>query len=246
MNEHWRARPLASPPAPTTSSAIHQILRDEILSTARRPGEPLAEKEVAQTHNVGRTPVREALLRLADEGLVEIAPRSGTRVSRIPISILPDAMFARTAVEQAVSRAAASHIRPSAHTALRAIVERQQECLAWRDREAFHAADEDFHSALATVAGRPGVWPLVQQIKIQLDRYRRLTLPEPGRMEQVIAEHFAIAEAVGAGQPEQAALAMTEHLDGLRTSLSIVRDHNPSYFIGDVSDISPAFESLRS
>jgi DNA-binding GntR family transcriptional regulator len=245
MNEHWSARPFASPQAPTTSSAVHQILRDEIISTARRPGEPLAEKDVAQTHNVGRTPIREALLRLADEGLVEIAPRSGTRVSRIPISILPDAMFARTAIEQAVARAAASHVRPSAYTALRGIIERQQESLAQRDREAFHAADEDFHQALAAAAGRSGVWPLVQQIKMQLDRYRRLTLPEPGRMERVIDEHLAIADAVGARQPEQAALAMNRHLDGLRTSLSVIRDLNPSYFIGDVAHISPAFESLR-
>jgi DNA-binding GntR family transcriptional regulator len=244
MNEYMGARPFASPPSLTASIAVHRILRDEIVSTARRPGEAISEKEVARTQRVGRTPIREALLRLSDEGLVEIAPRSGTRVSRIPIAILADATFARAAIEREVARAAASNIRPSAQTILRGILERQEESLVRQDREAFHAADEDFHRALAAAAGRAGVWALVLQLKMQLDRYRRLTLPEPGRMDRVVAEHWAILEAVSAHDPERAALQMHRHLDGLRTSLSRIRDHNPDYFVGDVSDIAPAFELL--
>jgi DNA-binding GntR family transcriptional regulator len=244
MNEDRHARSIAIPPSMTTSIAIHRILRDEIVSTERRPGEPIAEKEEARAHNVGRTPIREALLRLADEGLVEIAPRSGTRVSRIPVAILADAMFARAAIEREVARMAASNIRPSAQTMLRGILERQMESLALQDRQAFHAADEEFHRALAAAAGRTGVWTLVLQLKMQLDRYRRLTLPEPGRMARVIAEHWAILEAVSDHDRERAALEMHRHLDGLRTSLSRIRDHNPDYFIGDVSDIAPAFELL--
>src|SRR3954454_24978491 len=71
----------------------HAGLRDELVSLARRPGEAIVEKEIAAAYGVSRTPVREAVLRLADEGLIEIFPQSGTFGARIPIAALPEAII---------------------------------------------------------------------------------------------------------------------------------------------------------
>ena len=75
---------------------------------------------------------------------------------------------------------------------------------------------------------------LIQQVKIQVDRYRRLTLPVPGRMARVLQEHTAIVKAIEARDPARAAAAMAAHLDGLSASIADVRDLNPEYFVEEL------------
>ena len=84
-------------------------------------------------------------------------------------------------------------------------------------------ADEAFHAAIAEIAGHPGIWALIQQVKLQVDRYRRLTLPVPGRMRLVLDEHRAIVAAIEARDGAGAAAAMSVHLDGLSASIGDVR-----------------------
>lgn len=218
----------------TAAATIHRQLRHEILTLVRKPGEPILEKEIAEAFGVSRTPVREALLRLADERLTEIAPQSGTFVARIPIAALPEAIIVRKALEGVTVRAAAERASRSQIAGLRAILERQREMLEGGDRERFHLADEAFHAAIAEAAAYPGVWTLIQQAKIQLDRYRRLTLPEPGRIGRIIIEHSAVVDAIELGDGDRAAIAMVGHLDGLSASLETVRISNPGYFVGPV------------
>ena len=82
-------------------------LRDELVSLQRRPGEAISEAEIALSYGVSRTPVREAILKLADEGLVDIFPQSGIFVSRIPLAALPEAIIVRKALEETTARMAA-------------------------------------------------------------------------------------------------------------------------------------------
>ena len=239
------ARPTASGSIGLTSAAaVHRSLRDDIISMRRPPGDAISEKEIAALNDVSRTPVREALLRLAEEGLVEISPRSGTRVARIPVEGLPEAMFARAAIEREVARTAAMRAPGSAIIAIRAQIERQHEAHAAGSAGAFHEADEAFHTAISVAAGLPGMTDIVARIKSQLDRYRRLTLPQPGRIERVIVEHTAIVDAIAVHDLEGAASAMDRHFAGLQESLIAIRDHNPDYFSGDVASVGVALETL--
>ncbi|MCW2242183.1 GntR family transcriptional regulator [Azospirillum canadense] len=100
------------------------------------------------------------------------------------------------------------------------------------DANAFHQADETFHAMLADVAGYPGFWTLVQQVKVQVDRCRRLTLPSPGRMGKVIAEHEAVVQAIAAHDPDRAIRALDLHLDGLLVSIDDIRSVYPHFFSG--------------
>lgn len=220
--------------AESASTTIYRALRGEIVSLARKPGEPIVEKDIALAQSVSRTPVREALLRLAAEGLVDTVAKSGTFVARIPISALPEAIVVRKALEQVTARAAAMHARRSQITSLKAILERQREADAAGDRPAFHRADEAFHAAVAITAGYPGIWSLVQGVKTQIDRYRLLTLPQPGRMAQVIREHAAVVAAIERHDADRAAAAMEGHLDGLRISMEDIRRMNPDFFYEDI------------
>ncbi|MBZ8141085.1 GntR family transcriptional regulator [Rubrivivax gelatinosus] len=221
----------------TAAQLVHERLRDEIVSLHRRPGDVIYEKEIAQEAQVSRTPVREALLRLADEKLVEIVPKSGTIVARIPVAMLPEIILARTALESITVRAAAERARGSDVAGLRAILELQREKLAVGDLDGFHAADEGLHRAIAAAAGLPGIWDMVQQLKVQLDRYRRLTLPQPQRMDKALAEHEAIVDAIAARDVDAAVGRVSAHLEGLTLSLAAIRELNPDYFTGDVEAV---------
>jgi len=194
---------------------VYQNLRDDIVSLRLKPGDPISEKEVAARYGVSRTPVREAIQRLADERLVEIFPQSGTFVARIPYDDLPEAMVIRKALETASVRLATQKATRSQLLALATIVEQQREAAEANDRGAFHRADEAFHAKIAEISGFPGIWRQVLQVKVQVDRYRRLTLTQQGRMAQVIADHERILAGITAGSPADAEAGMALHLDAV-------------------------------
>lgn len=178
-----------------------------------KPGEPISEKDIAAAYGFSRTPVREAIQRLADERLIEVFPQSGTFVARIPYDDLPEAMVIRKALESASVRLATQRASKSQILALAMIIEQQREAAESRDRAAFHRADEAFHSRIAEISGFPGIWRQVQQVKVQVDRYRRLTLTQEGRMAEVIADHERVLAALTAGSADKAVDAMCLHLD---------------------------------
>lgn len=232
-----RIRSGASSGGATTSVQVYQQLRTQIVALDIPPGAALSENDLAAAFGVSRTPVREALLRLADEGLVEIVPKSGTTVSRIPYTQLGEAIVIRKALEEVAVRAASMRATKSQFTGLWALIERQREAAKADDRDAFHAADEAFHAAIAEAAGYPGIWRLVNQVKVQVDRMRHLTLPESGRMQRVTKEHAAVLAAMEKRDGDRAIAAMRSHLDGLEQSLPEIRRRNPEFFVEETGVI---------
>jgi DNA-binding GntR family transcriptional regulator len=218
------------PRTATASARIYADLRAELVSLQRRPGEAISEAEIALVYGVSRTPVREAILKLSDEGLVEIFPQSGIIASRIPIAALPETIVIRKALEETTARLAAELATPSQILALHSILERQREADAARNRDGFHQADELFHATIAEIARYPGIWRLILQVKVHVDRFRRLTLPQEGRMTQVITEHETILSAIEARDAAGAAIAMGEHLERLLRDIAAIQNINPELF----------------
>lgn len=218
------------PRAATAAARIYMDLRAELVSLQRRPGEAISEAEIALSYGVSRTPVREAILKLSDEGLVDIFPQSGINVSHIPIAALPEALVVRKALEETTTRLAAGLATPSQILALHSVLERQREADDAGDREAFHQADELFHATIAEIAKYPGIWKLIQQVKVNVDRFRRLTLPQQGRMAMVIAEHERILSAIEAHDAGRAAVAMGKHIERLLGDIGAIKDVNPEFF----------------
>ena len=136
----------------------------------------------------------------------------------------------RKALEQTTARLAAERATASQILVLRAILERQREAEAARDSDAFHQADETFHATIAEIAGHPGIWKLIQQVKVHVDRYRRLTLPQTGRIAQVIAEHEVILAAIEAHDSPGAGIAMDRHLERLLDNINATQSINPEFF----------------
>ncbi|WP_250940097.1 GntR family transcriptional regulator [Allorhizobium sonneratiae] len=214
----------------TTARAIYERLHAGILSLQLPPGMVLQEKKIADQFGVSRTPVREALLRLSEGGLVEIYPQSGTVVSRVPVSAIPEAVVVRKALETVTVEQAARQAGQPALERLDQIIKRQQTFAALNDASGFHEQDEAFHEAIAQIAGFPGIWALLKTVKVQIDRARRLTLPVLGRMETVIQEHVTIRDALAAHDANGAREAMLHHLEAVILDVEELRQSYPDYF----------------
>jgi len=221
------------PDSPKNSQLVYRDLLQAIISMEMVPGTPILEREITQRYGISRTPVREAVLRLARDRLVDVIPKSGTFVSRIPLSDLHEAIVAREALETVTVRAATEKASESQIMELRAIVQRQRETAEAGHAEAFHQADDAFHAAIAAAGRLPGIWDMIRQIRLQVERYRRLTLPQPGRMMLVIGEHNDVLEAIARRNADEAVEHMRLHLNKLKLDTAIFRDLWPDYFVHD-------------
>ena len=214
----------------TTAGAIYERLHANIVSLHMPPGMSLQEKRIAEDFGVSRTPVREALLRLSESGLVDIYPQSGTVVSRVPVSAIPEAVVVRKALEGTTVEAAALTATAADIARLDAILARQRSHAATGNASGFHEEDEAFHEAIAQISGYPGIWVILKTVKVQIDRARRLTLPVLGRMDNVVHEHIIIRDALAAHDAAAARDAMIHHLSAVIPDVDELRSRYPDYF----------------
>ena len=210
--------------------AAYSALRQEIIAAELEPGRQLSENELAGRLGVSRTPVREALVRLRDDRLVEIVPQLGTFVTRISDSAVEDAQFVREALECAAVRLAAERAGRDDGKALEAMVAHQRVARDAQDYARFSTLDDEFHAALSDIAGRRVAWDLAQRAKAHLDRVRRLSFPQPRYLAEMVAEHQLVVRAVRRGDPDAAEDALRHHLRMVLSALPALRDEHPDYF----------------
>jgi DNA-binding GntR family transcriptional regulator len=209
---------------------VYVALRDAIITADLEPGRQISENELAARLGVSRTPVREALQRLREERLVAIVPQLGTFVTRISDSGVADAQFVREALECAAVRESAVRATAADVAALEAIVARQEQTRAAEDFDGFYVLDDDLHHMLCDLSGREIAWSLSQRAKGHLNRIRRLSLPEPGYIAEMIAEHRAVVAAVAAHDPDEAERTLCHHLRMVLSTLPAIRAQHPDYF----------------
>jgi DNA-binding GntR family transcriptional regulator len=213
--------------------AVYDALRQAIVSAELEPGRQISENEIADKLGVSRTPVREAFSRLRDDQLVQIVPQLGTFVSRISVSGVDDAQFLREALECSAVRLAAERADVGDVAHLRALITQQEVARDNADPSAFFLLDDELHSSLCELSGRPIAWTVVARANGHLNRVRRLSLAEPSYIAEMIKEHQAVVDAVGRGEPDAAEDALRHHLRMVLSDLPHIRNDHPEYFEDD-------------
>ena len=211
-------------------SRVYSLLRDAIIQLNLRPGQPLSETELARELNVSRQPVREAFIKLAEAGLIEVRPQRGTFVLLISRQEVESARFVREAVEVAFARKAAAEAAAGTAVALRESIEQQEAARADEDAVTFLRHDENFHRAIAQAAGCESAWKLLETLKAQMDRVRFLSIEEATPTDVLIAQHKAIADAIEKRDPDSAEAAMRVHLGEILRSLPRIAAAHPDLF----------------
>jgi DNA-binding GntR family transcriptional regulator len=222
-----RAQRLRGGPA---RNQVYAALRDAIVSAELEPGQRLSENELALRLAVSRTPIREALVRLRDDRLVEIVPQLGTYVTRISRSSVADAQFVRESLECAAVRRAAEVAGDDDIAVLAALVRRQEETRDAQDFDRFYVFDDELHRAMCELSGHGIAWTLSQRAGGHLNRVRRLSLPLPTYIGEMIEEHRAVVEAIAAHDPDAAEEALRHHLRMVLASLPEIERAHPEYF----------------
>jgi GntR family transcriptional regulator, rspAB operon transcriptional repressor len=212
------------------SRQVYRALRDAIIATELEPGQRISENDLAERFAVSRTPIREALIRLRDERFVQIVPQLGTFVTRISAAAVEDAQFIRESLECAAVRLAATRADDGDIAALGGLVRRQAEVSEHGDYERFAVLDDEFHAALCELAGRPVAWEVAQRVKGHLNRVRRLSLPQPHYLDEMVAEHRLVLEALGQRDPDAAEASLRHHLRMVLSALPAIRAEHPDYF----------------
>ncbi len=207
---------------------VYRILRKRIIRAELTPGSLISESEIARAFSLSRQPVREAFIKLSEDGLVEVRPQRGTLVRKISMAAVKDARFVREAIEADVVKLVAERSDPVVVAELRAQITLQR-AVASDDYVRFMKLDERFHRILAEAAGKAYAWKIIEDLKAQMDRVRYLSLLQ-FPMNKLIAQHEAVVDAIEAGHADKADKAIREHLKEILTDLPEIAKAKPEFF----------------
>jgi len=222
------ARP-ALPARGATTDFVQQVLRDAIIASDLPPGSLINKHAICERLGVSRFPVSDALARLQAEGLVEILPQRGTRVTRIRMNDVRESMFIRRALETGAVSELAGHVGPETIATLKRLVRYQEAAVEAGDRRGFHALDLEFHEGLIDALGFPRAKAAIEAARSSLERARRI-LQSPRRHAVTLAEHKTILACLEAGDGPGASRAMGDHLDQVMAELAEFAGANPDIF----------------
>ncbi|SNZ05261.1 GntR family transcriptional regulator [Cohaesibacter gelatinilyticus] len=207
---------------------LHRILRERIVRNDLVSGSKISETEIARFYSISRQPVREAFIKLSEEGLISIRPQRSTVIKRIDSEAVLHARFIREAIEADIVKLLATKSDPALVRELRAQLA-EQERVAGSDPVKFTRLDERFHRTLAEASGNASAWKFIEGLKSQMDRVRFLSLsffPMP----KLIAQHKEIVDCIEVGNISQAESAIRLHLKEILKDLPEIQAVNPEFF----------------
>lgn len=213
---------------------IYKFLKRAIIECRLMPDDPLSENEVASKfkYKISRQPVREALIKLAENDFVIIQPKKTTKVSRISRSDIMQGSEIRKAIECHIIRLAATVIDNDTLIKLEKNVEAQRLVAEQYNLHEHFALDDEFHQTIMQVAGIGKAWNIVEGVKGVMDRVRFLSLEyELTPMITTSNAHQKILDALKLHDPESAAKEMYTHIDETRSSLEkVISKCKPEWF----------------
>lgn len=180
------------------TSQAYDLILEKIINTEFKPGEKISEKKIEETLGIGRTPVREALLQLRQEHLIDVIPQSGTYISKIDLKVVLDARFIRASVERRIMREATSiNLTMEQQDALQQIITMQEQSQKHNNFPDFFKYDDQFHRYFYLITDHELVWNWLKKINVPFNRFRYLRLKVSELSWQgLIKEHQAILKAL--------------------------------------------------
>ncbi len=208
----------------TAADAVYKELRYQIFTKRRLPGDRLREESIATELDVSRTPVREALRRLAAEGLVTLTPNAGARIANPDRQEILDTYAVREALECQAARAAALNITADVASTLQRLIDEEEAIFARKDLESYLDVNNRFHRTLADASGNPVLAEFVGNLLARTCVF--MVFYESFfdiSTNPTLDEHRALLKALLAHDPERAAQLMKVHLMSSIASLKHVK-----------------------
>lgn len=214
---------MTSPVALSATERVYGHTKSRVLDGTFRGGSLITEGEISEAVGVSRTPVREAFLRLQAEGLLRLYPKRGALVVPVSPGEINDVMETRGMIERfAVDKIVASGDHREVGARLRDALGQQRRLK--KSAESFNEADREFHGLLVAATGNQVITDLYgalrdRQVRMGLTSLRR----DPHRIDRILEEHAALADAIAKGDRDAACRYLTDHLHGTEQALRAAR-----------------------
>ena len=209
---------------------VYASLREAILSLNYRPGDVLRKPEICGVLGVSRSPVSEAVARLAAEHMVVVVPQAGTYVARLSLREIREGAFLREALELAAVERVALAVTEAQMVQLRRNLRVQEALLHDGDVPGFYQTDAQMHEMILSFTGFRRVASLAETSWVHVNRARQLILPQPGRVGDTLVEHQQIVAAIEARDVAGARAAVRVHLGKLIGFLEPLAQNRPDLF----------------
>jgi DNA-binding GntR family transcriptional regulator len=193
-----------------------RALREAILSGRFAAGARLRQTELADRLGISRTPIREALGRLQQEGLVQLLPGSGVRVTVLDLDEAAELYDLREALDGLAARLAAGRATQASLTRVGRPLERMRQCLEQQDANRWFSAHVAFHEEIFRASDNARLQSLLAVVRLSIQRFHPLLLKTPHRLEDAYREHRAIWEAIAAGDAARAERLARLHITNAR------------------------------
>ncbi|WP_404436460.1 GntR family transcriptional regulator [Microbacterium aerolatum] len=201
------------------NSDVRDQLREAILRGAYAPRQRLIEADLAEEYGASRFTLRNALIQLASEGLVELQPNRGARVREITVEEAIEITEIRQAVESLVAARAAERVSDEQIGFLRQLGEEMRSAVEHNELMRYSELNSTLHSSLRDIAAHSAATRVLAQLHGQMVRHQFRLFLVPGRPSLSLPEHLAIIDGVCTRDPEGAAAAMSIHVGSVITTL---------------------------
>jgi len=214
----------------STSKRIYHLIREGIIDLNFAPGLGISEKEISEKFNVSRTPVREAFVRLSQEGLISIYPQKGTFVSLIDLDWVEEARFMREHLERAVVRLACEEFPEENILELEMNLKFQKMYMENHDYKKIFEADEEFHRLIFEGCNKKTIWATINDMESDFQRIRVLGLSSKLRWDHIYSQHVDVYNAIKNKKPDLAEKTIIEHLTRVNFDKEQLKQEYSSYF----------------
>ncbi len=217
----------------TASEEIYQTLRSEILSLRFKPGEELNLQRLSEQLQVSRSPVRDALMKLSGDNLVDIFPQKGTRVSLIDLKQVEEERFLRKSLEEAAVRKFIQTYTEKHLDTMEESIILQEKAMKEKNFINFLAADNAFHGVIFSAINMHRIWNLIQSQGGNHHRIRLLSFSEKNVLGNIIGQHQNMLAALRFKDLEELLTLEDKHLSKLLQETESMVLRYPTYFKKD-------------
>lgn len=198
---------------------VFQTLREYIVKGKLKPGERLREISLADQLGVSRTPVREAIHKLEQEGLVDLIPRRGAIVAKMTEKKIRDVLAVRKSLEALAGRLACEHMTPEKLSRLKEVANEFCISLKMDDENRQAQLDEEFHETIYQVANNQLLIQLLQTLREKMYLYRLAYIKDEESHTTLVEEHKKILEGFENANPEAVEICIRQHIHNQELSI---------------------------
>ncbi|MGL5693698.1 MAG: GntR family transcriptional regulator [Peptostreptococcaceae bacterium] len=210
----------------TVKEYAYRVLKGNIMSLQLKPGELISELELSEKLNLSRTPIREVIMKLKSEHLIEVKPQSGTYVSLIDMEMIEEAVFMRFSVEEKVLENACEYFPDNI------IIELEKNLFAQEiianmvgGEEEFHKLDTDFHELIFKGVRKNNVWDSILNISTHYNRMRLLTQKKDSKQD-VVKQHKEFLDIIKHKEKDKVKSLINEHMEFSKKSWEYITKHD--------------------